>query len=264
MYAQPPSPQQSLFGRLAALVLRERQTRFSGGAFGYLWAYATPLAWIALVVVFFQLLGRTSPIGVGAEIFVATGILPYVMFRQTITSMMRTLIANRYMLYLRPVTSREILLATAVLELVNMIMTSLLIFGGVLLIFGGAGPAHLLTVYAAMGSAWALGIGFGSLAAALGQWSDSFARAVPLALRPMFWISGIFYTATELPEPAQNLLWWNPLFHSIEALREGFFLGYQSPVAELWMPYMAALVFYLLSLPITRFVERTRKARHQL
>lgn len=262
--SDPVGTPSSSWTLLYGLIQRDRQTRFSGGAFGYLWAYATPVAWIVLVVVFFQLLGRVPPLAVSAEIFVATGILPYVMFRQTITSMMRTLIANRYMLYIRPITSRDILLSTALLEFANMVTTSLVIFGGLIIFFDVPPPAHLLTVYGAMGSAWVLGMGFGSLMAAFGQWSDGFARAVPLALRPMFWISGIFYTAIELPTPAQNLLWWNPLFHSIETLREGFFLGYHSPVGELWMPYMVGLLFYLMSLAVTRFVEQTRRARHRL
>ncbi|MFG5384129.1 ABC transporter permease [Yoonia sp. R2-816] len=250
--------------RLEALVERERQTRFSGGAFGYLWAYSTPVAWIAFVVIFFWILGRTPPIAVGAEIFVATGILPYALYRQTITSMMRTLIASRYMAYYTPVNGQDILLASAVLELVNMILTSLLIFGGIILLFGTPLPANLLVVYAAMAMAWALGVGMGSLFAAIGQASDSFARAVPLVLRPLFWISGIFFTATELPAQAQALFWWNPLFHCIEALREGFFIGYQSPVAELWYPAVIAVSCYLASAVVERHIRHRRLARHHL
>lgn len=257
-------PMMSRLSRLASLARRDRKTRFSGGAFGYMWAYATPLVWIGFVVLFFRLLGRTPPIAARPEIFVATGILPYVMFRQTITSVMRTLIANRYMLYIQPIDRGEILLATSVLEFVNMALTSLLVFGGVILLSGAAIPAHILKVYLAMISAWSLGVGFGCLVASIGQWSDSFARAVPLALRPMFWISGIFYTATELPHSAQKMLWWNPLFHSIEGLREGFFLGYNSPMSDLWWPFLAAAGMYMISLPIGRFVERTRRARHKL
>ncbi len=109
-------------------------------------------------------------------------------------------------------------------------------------------------------------MGFGSLVAALGQWSDSFAPCSTFGIAPPLVLDFRYFlyrnrTAGGGP---QNLLWWNPLFHSIEALREGFFLGYQSPVSELWVPYLAALVFYLLSLPITRFVEQTRRARHRL
>ena len=125
-------------------------------------------------------------------------------------------------------------------------------------------PASLLSVYAAMASAWALGMGVGSLFAAIGQASDSFARFVPIMLRPMFWVSGIFYTATELPTGAQNLLWWNPLFHCIEALREGFFLGYVSPVSDLWYPLVVAVSCFLASAVVEQYVSERRLSRHSL
>lgn len=251
-------------GNLAALVRRERYTRFAGGAMGSLWAYTTPIAWIVLVVVSFQLLGRVTPLAVGTEIFVATGILPYILFRQTITSMMRTLIANRYLLYFQPLSGQDILLAAAVVELLNMMITAVVIFAGITLVFGAQKPANLLEVYFAMGLAWAMGASAGSFFAALGQWSDSLARVIPLVLRPLFWISGIFYIATELPVPAQNVLWWNPLFHVIESLREGYFLGYISPVANQWYVCVVIVALYLASVLIDRFVRRTRRARYRI
>lgn len=249
---------------LKALIIREQLTRFSGGAFGPLWAYATPVAWIVFVVISFNLLGRASPLASGPEIFVATGILPYVLFRQTITSMMRTLIANRYLLYFQPVTTQDILFAAAFVELLNTIITSLVIFGAIIMIFGAVAPNDLLTVYVAMGLAWALGASAGSLFAAFGRWSDSVSRAIPLILRPLFWISGIFFIATELPLSAQELFAWNPLFHIIEILREGFFLGYVSSIADPAYVCCIIVVMFAASLAVDRFVNVTHRARHQL
>ena len=249
---------------LTALVVRERLTRFSGGVFGPLWAYATPVAWITFVVVSFNILGRASPLASGPEIFVATGILPYVLFRQTISSMTRTLIANRYLLYFQPLTTQNILFSAALVELLNTIITSLVIFSAIIILFGAAMPSDILTVYLAMGQAWALGASAGSLFAAVGRWSDSVSRAIPLVLRPMFWISGIFYIATELPLAAQELFAWNPLFHVIELLRAGFFLGYVSPIADPVYVCSTIILLFVTSIVIDRFVKITRRERHQL
>lgn len=252
------------YQRIGALIRRERATKFSGGAIGYLWAYLTPVAFIALIVLSFKILQRYPPINVSTELFVATGILPYVLFRQTITSMARTVIANRYLVYFLPVSVTDLFLAAALLELLNLIVTVVLIFSLIMIFFGGDSPADALGVITGFVIAWAIGVGFGRFVAALGQWSDSFARMVPLALRPMFWISGIFYTATELPSSAIDVLWYNPLFHAIELVREGFFLGYKSQISSIWYPASFALVFYLLSLLVERFVVDTRRARHRL
>jgi capsular polysaccharide transport system permease protein len=258
------NPDASFTQRIGALVRRERATRFSGGAFGYLWAYLTPVAFIALIVVSFRILHRIPPIYVSTELFVATGILPYVLFRQTITAMARTAIANRHLLYFLPVTVTDLFFATALLELLNLIVTVVLIFSLIMIFFGGSPPADVLGVIYGFFMAWALGMGFGRFVSVLGQWSDTLARAVPLMLRPMFWISGIFYTATELPSSAIRILWYNPLFHAIELVREGFFLGYESRISSAWYPASFALVFYLLSLLVERYVVDTRRARHRI
>ena len=254
----------AISARLSALIRRERQTRFSGGALGYLWAYVTPLVWIGFVALMFHFMNRATPIATAPEMFVATGILPYVLFRQTVAAMMRTVIANRYLLYFQPVTNAEILLAAALLELLNLAVTATLIFGLITLTLDVALPPNPLKVILGMGLAWGLGAGFGRFAAVLGQWSDSFARAVPLALRPVFWVSGVFYTATELPGAAQNLLAYSPLFHAVELIREGFFLGYASPISSILYPAAVATAFYLASLLIERRILSTRSARHRI
>jgi len=250
------------FSRLVALILREKSTRFAGGALSSLWAYVTPVGWIVLVVLAFGWLGRTIPILAPMPVFVAAGILPYAMFRQVITSLMRTVISNRHLLYLQPITTGDILLASGLLEMINMIVTSTVIFGALWLFLGADAPHDPLRAIWGMALAWALGAGFGRLAAVLGVWSDTLYRSIPLLLRPMFWISGVFFTASELGGMALASLSWNPLFHAIETLREGLFLGYVSPLGDSWYPLSVAVGFYLLSLVIERWIEAGRLARH--
>lgn len=250
--------------RLAVLVARERKTRFSGGALAPYWAYLIPVGWIILVVLAFQFLGRTTPIHAPTAVFVATGILPYAVFRQVISSLMRSVIANRYLLYLTPVGGSDLLLASAVLELANALIVTTILFAGLVVLQETAPPVDLFKVLCGIGLAWALGAGFGRLAATLGQWSDTMYRVIPLLLRPMFWLSGVFFTATELGGGAQALFWWNPLFHAIEILREGFFLGYASPISNLWYPVAFAISLALVSFAIERRVRLGQAARHRL
>ena len=117
--------------RIGILFERESRTRFSGGKIGYIWAYITPVVWIAFVVVLFWALGRSPPIYVGPEIFVATGILPYMLFRQTVSSLSRSVPGQRYLRYIQPVTNNDIMTATMLLEGYNVLITSLIILGGI-------------------------------------------------------------------------------------------------------------------------------------
>ncbi len=250
--------------RVFALMVRERLTRFAGGKLGPAWALLTPVAWIAFVVILFRALGRTPPIHVGPEIFVATGVLPYISFRQAITSMAQAYPAHRYLRYVRPVSINDILLATIALEALNFIVAAVVIFSFVTLLFGAALPSEPATVALGFGLAWAMAAGVGRLVAVLGVLSDSFARVVPIVLRPLFWVSGIFYTATELPLAVQNALWFSPLLHVTEIIRSGYFAGYTSPVANLWVPIAAAAIFFLISVPIEHLAQSKRRARYKL
>lgn len=247
--------------RVLALLDRERRTRFAGGALGYLWAYINPVVWIALIVGLFVYLERRPPIDAGLEIFVATGILPYVAFRQTVTALSRMLPAHRHMRYLPGVSTDTILWAGMLLEAVNLAVSALLIFGGVTLIFGAPLPAALPGVLWAFAVAWALGAGIGRFAAIAGQLSPTFARTLPLALRPFFWLSGVFYVAAELPAGLRDVMWYSPFLHVTELLREGYFLGFESAFADARYPLLLGAGFYLASLPLEGFALRRRLMR---
>lgn len=251
----------AILGRIMVLIERERKTRFAGGLLGYLWAYITPCVWIAFIVALFWFLERTPPIHAGLEIFVATGVLPYVVFRQTVSSLSRALGAHRYMLHFRNVTEEDILWATMLIEGFNVIVSALVIFGVVTVVFGADLPASVPTVLLGLALAWMLGCGVGRFVAYGGQLSDTFARAVPLVLRPFFWLSGIFYIAAELPGRVRDLLWFSPFLHVTEIIREGYFLGFTSQLATAWYAVAVAAFFYLASIPLERFCLRNRLLR---
>lgn len=243
---------------------REMRTRFFGGALGYTWAFLTPVAWILFVVLAFEFLNRAPPISVLPQLFVATGILPYILFRQTITSTMRALSANRYMLFLPSVSVADILLAAPLLELMNALIIAVVLFSSFVLLFDAPLPIDPLKVTFGLLLAWFLGAGFGRFSAILGRMSDTYQRLVPTMLRPLFWISGVFFTATEVPGSALNALYYSPLFHAIEIVREGFFLGYSSPISDPSVPIIVAVFFFACSLAAERYWKATDKKKGTL
>lgn len=243
---------------------RERLARYAGGRLGPTWAILTPVAWIAFVVILFRALGRSPAIHVGPEIFVATGVLPYISFRQAVTSMSRAYPAHRYLRFIRPVSMSDILLATILLEALNMLFAAVIVFSAVTFIFGASLPDDLPMVALGFGLAWFLAAGLGRFVAILGLLSDSFARSVPILLRPLFWVSGIFYTATELPQALQTTLWYSPLLHVTELIRSGYFATYSSPIANIWVPICAAALLYILSAVSEGWVWNRRRLRYRL
>ncbi len=232
---------------ISAIMEREITTRFSGGSFGHAWAIIIPVSWVIAITLFFRWMGRDTPIPVSLPLFLATGMLPYLMFRQTITSMMRALRSNKHLITLGPAEPEDIFTAIALLELLNALLITTVVLSITLVWTGLPEIQSPLLALWGLTLACTLGMALGRLAAVLSLVSDSTMRLIPILLRPFFWLSGIFFIAAEVPRWALDWLWFNPLFHAIELMRSGFFADFTSDFAAPIVPITAILALYLTS-----------------
>lgn len=232
---------------LGAVMVREMRGRFATDPLGHLWTFLTPAFWIVSLSFAFSLMGRNIPIDADMNSFLITGVLPYMIFRTTVLSMMRMARGQEVVLHLPAFRHSDILIAAAVLELVNAVVLGLVFFGGNAFIHGTFSLDDPLTTLIGLVLAWALGASFGTAAAILAQGSPLVERVVPLLLRPLFWISGIFFVAAELPQRLVHWLSWNPLLHAIEIVRSGAFGGYDSPIAALGFPVVCVIGLLLFA-----------------
>ena len=58
--------------------------------------------------------------------------------------------------------------------------------------------------------------------------------------RPLFIVSGIFFTFESAPKAFQEVLWFNPITHAIAVMRSGIFAVYDPQFVSL--PYVFGLV----------------------
>ncbi len=145
-----------------------------------------------------------------------------------------------------------------------MVFSALLVFGLLILLDLAVAPDDAKIVLWAFVTLFLLSSAMGRLVAVIGMMSDSWARAFPILLRPFFWISGIFYTAIELPKSILASLWYNPLFHVTEAVRSGYFASYNSPIGLTVYPVVCAAVMFLLSLALEPQITRQGRERFRL
>jgi|GEM_PF-865484 len=241
---------------VSAIMEREIATRFAGGSLGHAWAVIIPVSWIVAITLFFRWMGRDAPIPVDLAVFMATGMVPYLIFRQIITSMMRTLKANRHLMTLGPATPEDLFTASAALEVMNAAVICSVIYMAIGF-WTGFQPINdpLLAVWG-LSLAIGLGIAIGRFAAVLSLLSDSAMRLVPIILRPFFWLSGIFFVAAELPSTVSGWLWFNPLFHAIEIMRSGYFAGFSSLFAMSSVPVICIIGLYFASRLIEGHIDQ--------
>lgn len=233
------------------LLRREIVTRFASGPLGFFWAFFTPLAWVGVGMAAYTLIGRLTPIETHPAIFLATGILPYVIFRQSTSGLSRALIANRILIGNYGVHRHVMALSYAAIEGLVALGVSALI---ILISHWSLGiypRFEMLRVIFFLLAAWGLGAGLGLFLTAFIFKSDTVARIIPSLMRPMFWLSGVFFLAQDLTPWIRDLLAINPLFLIIEGLRSAYFETYQTPLRTvlpiiLWISTLTVLGASLL------------------
>lgn len=232
---------------ITALMAREVKTRYGGYALGYLWSFAGPLAWISLIFFSFRFFGRIPPIHADVLSFIVSGVLPYVGFRYTISSVARTNSIYSSVSAVATVSRWQVFSALALTELFTTAAVFLMLLLAVYIGFDKFSIENPALTAICFFMAWAVGFSFGLFFDVLSAFSIHVLKLVPVLLRPMFVVSGVFYTAQELPGFVLDVLEWNPLFHCIEGVRSGMFFGYHSPIFNPLLPLGFISLFLTLS-----------------
>lgn len=223
-------------GQVSAVMSREIQSRYTGDALGYGWAYITPLAWIGLIYFIFALLGRTSPIDTDLISFITSGVLPYLAFRFQVNALLRVKSTYRHVVQLPELQYRIVYVAIAMLEFCNALAIYSVLLMGNFIITGAFEMNNAFQWFIGFALASFSGAAAGYAVSANMRRADAASRFMSVVLRPLFYITPIFYVAAELPNDLIWIILWNPLLHAIEFLREGAFYSYQSYAYNLWVP----------------------------
>lgn len=243
-----------------ALALRETRTRFGKNRLGYFWAVFEPTFWILTFYGMYTVVGRRVPDGMDTIPFLATGILTYLTFSKTTERVTSAVDANRALLYYPQVQPLDLVIARSSLEIGTLIVVFSLIVGGYSLVTGVPDVESLLEVLGGFLLAGALGAALGLVFCALSVWSNAVERLRGPLMRPLFWSSGLFYTMNELPYAAQDVLKYNPVIHTIEIVRDGWFPAYHAHHAD-----PAYVLFWITGLLVVGLViERAVRRKVEL
>jgi capsular polysaccharide transport system permease protein len=100
---------------------------------------------------------------------------------------------------------------------------------------------------------WLLGMGFGMITSVAIELVPEVGRVLSLAMMPLYFVSGVMYPISVVPQPWRDYLLLNPIAHGLEAARLGF-APYYHAVPELNVPYLYgfALVTLFLGLALHR------------
>lgn len=227
---------------IMALILREMATRYGRSPGGYVWAVLEPVGFILVMSIAFSLILDAPPIGNNFPLFFATGFLPFSMFTNLANLVGRSINFSRALLFYPAVSWVDAAAARAILNTLTDILVMVIIFVAIVIATDTRSFFDLQIMALGVGLTALLGLGIGVLNCALFGLFKVWMQIWSIITRPLFLASGVFFLYDDLPQAAQDILWFNPLMHIVGVMRSGFYPSYSGEYISILYVVGIALV----------------------
>lgn len=217
---------------------REVGTRFGRFRLGYLWAVLEPTAMVLILSAVRVLFGRSDVAGLSFPVFFAAGVISFLLFSHIINTSLAAVESNLGLFNYQRVKPADIFAARSFLELLIALSTGTLVLVGLY----WAGYTFVwndtLETIAVIACLFIMSSGLGLICCVLGPlWQES-KKIIPILVRPLFFVSGMFFPANALPHGIREIALINPLLHVTELLRGAMFQGYTSHEGSLFYLFL--------------------------
>jgi capsular polysaccharide transport system permease protein len=184
----------------------------------------------------FSLALRKPPLGTSFMLFYASGIIPFNMFRTISSRVSAAIGSNKGLLTYPVVTALDAVFAKFLLNFLTQVVIGVVLFTAIiwymhLSVNLDLGAVALATVLAAL-----LGLGIGTLNCVLFGFFPTWKNVWSVITRPLMFVSGVLHTYEAVPPRLQEILWWNPIVHTVGEMRSGFYGTYDSSYVS--VPYV--------------------------
>ena len=241
-----------------ALMLREARTRYGRTKLGYLWAFIQPCIHIAFFWSVMTFLGRrANPLDDNNAMFLATGMLTFLGFRNVMRRTQGGYGSNEALLSFPIVKVVDVFLGRALLELATWVTVSMVIIG--LLIMAGAGsyPHDILSMVTAILALFMIAFGMGMTIGIISEFIPALGNVRAIPMRLLYFLSGVFFLPDAMPPAAREVLAWNPVLHGITLFREGYYWMYDSNILDVNYLFGWAVGSLLVAFTVERAFRRS-------
>lgn len=241
-----------------ALMLREIHSLYGDARLGYLWALIQTSISIIIFWAMRKLMGTPSPHGMSVAMFLISGFFVWNVISFVILKSLTAVEANASLLYFPQVTELDVFVARAGVVYVTEVVVCSIMVGAAFMLGEDVRVHSWGTVFAVLIFLPLLALGLGLTLDACAVLCPVLSRLVPFVIRGLFFISGVFFSATFFARDIAELLLYNPVFQLIELLRHGIYLSYPAYHCS-WL-YLSVVTVCLLALGavMERYV-RTRR-----
>lgn len=244
---------------IMALLLRELKTRFGKYQLGYAWAFIEPLGTIAVIYAVLKAFSGAAYPGISLPVFLGVGAIINSLFVEITNRSIKAIEANSTLFNYRPIRPIDTVIARMLLETI-LHMSVFTVLAGLFWFFGGDVEVHdlptLLLVFFLLAM---LACGIGILYMLVTDAYSDADKVLPMLNRPLFFISGVFFSVKNIPPEYGALFLWNPLFHAIELTRGAVASSYH--VEGVSLTYLAMCAMGSLTFAMALYHRRERRLR---
>ncbi|WP_299947801.1 ABC transporter permease [uncultured Microbulbifer sp.] len=215
-----------------ALLVREMKTRFGKWRLGYAWALLEPAMHIMVLATIFSFRGRELYPGIPTLLFMLGGIAPFLFFSHCFTKSLATVASNRGLFNYRQLRPFDAVFSRVLLEFIIYLLSlvALLIVLAWCGVQAAFGNFLLLVEVNVLFFGFCLGLSL--VLCVVGERYPEFSKVLPVLVRPLYFMSGVFFSLDQIPKEYHPYLIWNPLLHVIELTRQGLFASYHGMFAN--------------------------------
>ena len=204
------------------MVYRELKTRISQVRFGFIGVMIEPLAVIIVFLAIFGFLraGNGGPLDI--TLFLAAGIITYTLFKDIAIRSMGAMDANEALFFYRPVKPGDTVIARSIVETGLYSLVLLIITVGIWIMQRQVIMSNFIQLASSFILLAMTAMGFGLVFMVLGFRFPFSKQILQMLMRPLLFISGIFYSIQAIPQQFRPWLTWNPILQSIELSRNAY------------------------------------------
>jgi len=254
----------SVQGRvISALTLRETRSRYGNRKLGFFWAFFEPLAHVAVFIAIFSSMSRASPIGDNTGLFILTGIMPFQLFSNIVNNIMSGLTVNKALLGYPQVMPLDIIISRVAIEFVSIALVFIVCLILASSFFGiSIKIDNFIQMMEAIALLVLLATGIGMINLSITLSMPSYANIYSALSRPLYFMSGIFFTMDFLSPDVLDFLSYNPLLNIVEWFRSGFYTSFDSSLYDKEYTVAFSFITFFIGLLIER--ATSKKARQTL
>lgn len=239
-----------------SLCLREIHGLHGKFRIGYLWEFIKVAFGVAVFWWIREMGNFHAPMGLENPIFILMGFAPWHIFQGTISRVMEAVRTNRALLTFPQITPLDLCVSSALVVTVTVILVLVVFLLG-LSFWGYTTQIHNIKNFTLSIIGLSLfSTGVGLVLASLNYFIPVLEKLIPMVLRVVFFICGIFFSPLSLPSQYSNLIMLFPVSNYIEMLR-GCFIGSATPShVNVGYTVLLTLIFLVCGLLLERFTRR--------